>query len=235
MLRDRSTSSSRRTLAISWAAWAIGTILVAAYHWAAGVASHAYEFPLILEPHSSAQVHVFSLFGQVIEAEVIFQREQEDRRQSELGDWRTRASPDHALIFPNPGKRLAFAVSVNDGGVVNLEAMPAGGFGAGFAVRKLSEDQPTDRHRWERSPNPLKLRAAHGTNDVVFTVTDVDPALVGEKVTVLIQPPFGLMEAQRGYFVFILLWPLYLICLFGLPIWVIFLIRRSWREYRLST
>jgi len=235
MLPNRTISSLRRSLGISWAVWAIGIIFIVAYHWVAEVASHAYEFPLTLEPHNSAQIRVVSLFGQGIEAELLFQREREDHRQSELGEWRTLASPDHTLNFQNPGKRVALAVSVNGGGVVNLEAMPASGFGEGFAIRKLSEDQPTDRHRWAQLSPPFKLRAAPGTNSIVFTVTDVDPALVAEKVTVLIQPPFGLLRAARGYSVLSFLGLLYLIGLFGLPIWAIFLVRRSWREYRLST
>jgi len=235
MHSDRNTSSSRRTLCISWAALSLGIILVAAYHWAAGIASRTYELPLTLEPHSSAEVRIFSLFGQAIQAEVLFQLERNEHRQSDLGDWFAMPPAGNALIFPNPGKRVAFAVSVNGGGVVNLEAMPASGYGAGFAVRKLSEDQPTDRHRWARFSSHYKLRVAPGTSNIVFTVTDVDPALVAEKVTILIQPPFGFMGAQQGYFVFSLLGLLYLIGLLGIPIWAILLIRRSWREYRIST
>jgi len=104
MHADQTKSSSRQTLVISSAAWAIGSILVAAYHWAAGVASHAYELPLTLEPHRSAQVRVVSLFGHAIETELIFQREGSDRmtqtaafesvsdaRTNYLSSWRAKS------------------------------------------------------------------------------------------------------------------------------------------------
>ncbi|WP_124800641.1 hypothetical protein [Paraburkholderia phosphatilytica] len=226
--------TSQNTLASSWAIWTMSCAFLVAYHWAAGIASHAYESSLVLEPGRSIDIRVASLFGHAIEAELIFQRKGSDRRANVLGEWKTRASDGGALVFPDPGKQVALTVSVNSEDVARLEAMPASGFGTGVVMRRLSENGPANRHLWSPPLHPIRMRATPGSNDVVFTVADVDPELMGEKVTVLIQPPFGMMGAQKGYFILIALWPVYAIGGLALAIWTAFLIRSTWRTCRHS-
>ena len=207
---------------IFWAAiWAIASVTLFNYHKDSHVATLAHSVDLQLRPGVSAGLPIYSLKGQILSFELVFNRNGwHDRREADLGSWtRAPGSPDR-IKFLNPGKRIVTEVSVNGGPPIALEAMPASAYSETKIWRTLG-DGPIGAAEWSWPPAHSVIRASAGKNEVIFRVVDVDPALRGEKVTLYVPPPASFSSVQPGYFMFAFHWLLYpfgivILCVTGL-------------------
>ncbi len=195
---------------IFWAAiWAIAGVSLFNYHYDFHVVTLAHSVDLQLRSGESARLPIYSLKGQVLSFEVIFNRsEGHDRRETDLGNWTRAPSPPNRIKFVSPGKRIVTQVSVNGGPSITLEAMPASAYSETKIWRTLG-DVPISTAEWNWPPVHSVIRASPGNNVVIFRVIDVDPALRGEKVTLYVPPPASFSSAQPGYFMFAFHWLLY--------------------------
>jgi hypothetical protein len=138
----------------------------------------------------------------------------------ELGEFKTRQARD-ALVFANPGASVA--LRIEDANTTAIyEALPAGSYGADFIGRDLvpfEDDGDRGRFRW---PPALPAESIPAGRSVVHvTVLEVDDAIRGETINVMLEPPLGFKRGTGGaldVLHWFYLWPVYaaLLVVFGL-------------------
>jgi hypothetical protein len=184
-----------------WAAWLAASVLLFSYYALWVVATETPEVTLVLQPRSNVHVQVTSLWGHWLAFDLLFHRNPGDIREAELGGSGSRIdAPRGERIFSNPGKHIAATVTVNGGSAVELEAMPPRSYAQSEIGRPLTTNKSTAYGVWTW-PNPRAPRiwAARGRNDVFLTITDVDPSLTGERVTLSVNSPLAYLREQDSY------------------------------------
>lgn len=226
------TRTIRAPLKWAWLAWGIASVLLAIYCAMASIASTAARAEIVLSPGRIAHLPVTSLYGHTLSFELDFPRHAEDARTADLGSWSTTEDRPGTLHFDHPGARIAGTVSIDGDTPIPLEAMPASGYSADAIFRAFSENLPVAPGEWRWPPNARKAQAKRGHNDVVVTITDVDPRLAGETVTLWARPPLSFKSADPRYD---WLSPAYFLRPLGLPLVSVaglVLLYRTWRAYR---
>lgn len=137
----------------------------------------------------------------------------------ELGEFKTRQARD-ALVFANPGASVL--VRIEDANTAAIyEALPAGSYGAGFIGRDLVLFDDGDRGRFRWPPVLPAESIPAGRSVVHVTVLEVDDAIRGESIAVMLEPPLGFKRGTGGILDVLhwfWLWPVYVAALlvFGL-------------------
>ena len=216
-----------------WAAWLTASVLLSSYYALWGVATEPTKVTVVLQPHSNIHFEVTSLWGHSVSFEMWFRRNPLDHREGALGRYGTLNGHPGKLIFPNPGKHISGTVSINGRPAVELEAMPASGYTETEIRRELTTNRSTAEGAWNwPAPGAPRITAVPGRNDVSLTLTDVDPSLTGESVTLMALPPLSFKNTQKHY---AWLWYAWFLCPVGglvLGIIGIILLWRTLRAWR---
>lgn len=183
-----------------WAAWLSAGVVLSSYYALWTVATETPKVTVVLRPQSNVHVKVPSLWGHWVGLAIRFRHEPNDHRRADLGSYGRLNGHPGKLIFPNPGKRITGTVSINGGSAVALEAMPAGVWSETDITRTLTTNRSMALGEWNwPAPGAPGIRAVPGRNDISFRITDVDPSLVGEQVTLLVLPPLSFKSGQDHY------------------------------------
>lgn len=216
----------KQKIMIGWVTWSIVGVLLFTYHRLFTIATTGDQTFMVLEPQKSVRMRVYSLYGHELEFDMAFSHVPGDNRMAELGDSTTSSLPGESPIFENLGKRIVCTVSVNGGPPATLEALPADASGESAIYRSLSRDRPGPDRRWHRPQDVLPMTVSRGWNNIVVTISDVDPSLAGERVVLETPPPLTFMASWASYE---WLWPGFLIFPLVYPIYAgIGLIMAGW-------
>ncbi|MBB3258400.1 hypothetical protein F4827_003268 [Paraburkholderia bannensis] len=200
-------------LARAWVVWGVVAALVLGYYALWAIATEAPKAAVVLRPGAIAQLEVTSILGHAVGFEVRFHHEPTENREAELGRYRWLNGTPGKRIFPNPGEALKINISVNGGPPLRLEAMPAGAWSETEIARTLTPNHSVAFGEWQwPSPQSARLTVARGRNKISFEIADVGPSLVGERVTLVADPPLSFKSGQNDYR---WLWYAWLLCPIG--------------------
>jgi hypothetical protein len=190
------------------------SVIVAAGAISARVSASATRAEITLSPGQSISVPVFRLFPASIAISLEFFRTPGTRRP-ELGEFVSSDGPGF-IEFKSPGEPIVVNVK-GPHAAARFEALPAGGYGVESIQRTLvvlENDGNPRRFPWpgnyERVP-----KLPRGASMVAITVEDVGQAILGERVTVVLEPPLSFKGAATGYgfLWWFFFWPVFAACL----------------------
>lgn len=219
-----------RRLKIHWTLWIILVIFVAAGVFVDDLSS-AKSVTLELRPKVSIDITVFRPLSHALNLSLRFNRT-EGQKRPELGDWRNVERgwrESRFLEFPEPGTPVKLLVR-GEGNEVVYEALPAGAYGATTIGRDLVpfvDDGNPNRLPW--SPHlALRQSLPSGYSTFNFSVLEVGPQLLGERVTLIVGGPVSLKSVSPGYgfLSWFMFWPLYAMVLLGYGVVLVWQTRR---------
>lgn len=161
------------------------------------VASKQEQARLPLVPGASASLVVYRLVPDRPRVSLRFDAPEDGRSRAELGEWKP-VKEGGSLRFANPGADVTFRVADRTTTSV-YRALPAAGRGGSAVARDLVQFRDgADGSRFEWPPALPRESIPAGRSVVRATVLEVDPAIRGETVTVVIEPPLTFKRGTGG-------------------------------------
>jgi hypothetical protein len=226
-----SANKGGRALRVGWIVFAcLGTlVLLGSLAW--HISSKTETATLSLQPGARASIVVDRVMPDRPRVSLRFAAPTGALASSrpELGEFKTRQTRD-ALVFANPGARILLRIEDANTAAI-YEALPAGSHGADSIGRDLvlfEDDGDRGRFRW---PPVLPAESIPAGRSVVHvTVLEVDDAIRGESITVMLEPPLGFKRGTGGMLDVLRwfwLWPVYAVLLALLGLVLVAAQRRS--------
>jgi hypothetical protein len=219
---------------IGWPLWTLATLAVGGYCLAGIVAATPTSAPFKLEPGFSVELNVLRLGTNPLALELNFLKIMGDKRP-ELGDYAYYGAEAEGGFwkFDNPGAAIRVIATTENLAPVVFEAMPPGSFSAGTIGRELSSSLPVERGKWRRQDvDAPQLILPRGLNSVRVEAAVVEPPLLGELVSLVIEPELRWKRGPSnldGLFFGILFWPFLLAVQ---VLWAAFLVALAWSRSR---
>lgn len=163
---------------------------------------------LILTPGATVSFQTHRILSAPLNVELRFNEHGSLNKRPELGgstyngDFRERGY----LEFKQPGEPVIVRVTSNRGMDAKFEALPRSSSSGIYVTRALVlKDNDDSPQQFPWPPRSIQLPA--GVSDLTISVVDAGPSLVGETVTLVVEPPVGFKSVASGYG---WLWPLFL-------------------------
>lgn len=187
-----------RQLKIRWLILSAAILVLFSGAFAAYVSSSPAIASLTLTEGHAVDISVFRFSPDTARIRLEFDCAPYQRRP-ELGEYAATTGSDY-LEFRYPGQQVLVKVQSTES-TVEYEAMPASGYGAGHIRRNLvvrKNDGNENRFAWP--PNHATLAVLpRGLSSITLTVVAIGPALAGETVRIVIEPPLSFKSAMPGY------------------------------------
>jgi hypothetical protein len=213
-------------LRIAWLIWGVTTLALGAYIVSGFVASRSETVPITLADGLTAHQKVFRFGRDHLRMRLEFL----GTGRPELGRYSLPANgPKDRLAFREPGSEvLLMASSLSSEAPTPYSALPNTGWSQTHTYRDLVAELSEAPGVWRWPPANRGLVLNSGTNEIRIEVTKVGRGLVGENVTLFIDPEIGFKTCGSqvcwlwGWFA----WPLFLLTQ---SFWAFFLLRQARR------
>ena len=225
------TKARASTLKFNWLLWIAATVLLVLYGEAARLESTPTALRLQLTPGTEAELDTFRLFENPLRMVLTFRADGCDQRP-ELGSWQGAKEQDGVLRL-KPGATVRIEARQDEDKPVVFEAMPMSGYCNGNS-RGMTANlaQSPGVYRWPPPPETPILWLHTGMNRVRLKVTEVEPPIAGEAVTLTAPGALGIKIAADNvaWLVFgLFLKPVFLFTQGG---WLLGLLVISWIFWR---
>jgi hypothetical protein len=177
------------------------------------ISSSSITVPIRLNKDEKAEVSVYRVLPATLQVSLKFNRP--SGKAFGLGSSETRYGGD-GLCFLSPGEPIKFVVQ-GAGQAATYEALPNSVVTGTVFQRTLvpfSESKNLNRCTWPPD-NSLRPLLPSGFSTVSVTITDVGQGIVGEQVSLVIEPPVSLKATASNYRIvwFFTFWRVYALIL----------------------
>jgi hypothetical protein len=214
-----------------WIAWSIATLILIAYAAAGRIESHTAISSIKLTRGATDNLDLLRLFKDELRFSLGF-KAQGCQQRPELGNassdrsWKTTG-----LLKLTPGAAVTIEASHAHAAPVIFDAMPLSGFCSDRNLRDMTADLPIAPgvYRWPPPAATPSIPLLPGFNHVILKVQKIGQPLLGEVVTIIVQPPLGFNEYFGNtcwLWPALLLWPLFTL------VQILWAVGLAWATYR---
>jgi hypothetical protein len=185
-----------------WIVWLIVSFCLVVYSGAGYISSRTISHDIKLIPRNVIELNVLRLAQDQLRLSLEFERDGWQSQRPELGMWQ------------NPAASIRILASIHSNPPTAYEALPASSYNGTNIGRRMTSAVPPERGgRPGPSFTDPSEQLAPGFSKIRVEVTSVEEPLVGEVVSLNVEPPLGFKSTMPNvaWLWWFFAWPLYLL------------------------
>ena len=228
---ERSSLKQRRASPLrAWLIWSVVSLALALYVIGGVVETRETTAKIELNPGREFEIKILRTMPNPIEFALVFDKGVVNRADPGKCCEGVRTTTSGLFVFTSLGASVQVVLSSRFAGPVLYAAQPAKHYPNTFERRMTADIVDGKPAFWERAweVSRPQFRLHSGLNNVHVKVISVDPALVGESVQVVVDPPLSIkwVRPNNEWLIWgLFLWPIFVVIQM---IWALVLIGRGW-------